>query len=839
MKGNKKMAKNTRGKQKKTENKGKHQRVVQDNSLLYAVICFAVAILLFLFFFVDSSAVVNKMFKQNLLGLFGVPAILIPFILVGLGVYFAKSRNSQKAGRKLILSFLTLSVISAFVHLSEEDVSGLGQAFSSAYALTIMSSHGGGFFGACIALPLYSLMHKAAAYIILSGILLTLVSFISECSVIGLLAGIVKGLYQIFRDSVNDIDNSKSVEKGCEMTKNVVKRRKNKMSTSDILSEIKDVDITKNQVGIDEIDTITNEGRITAGDESMKSLKKKSREIIDKADRAKDEGFKNNIDDVFREMYDDGLTEKRDTSWAEDLDTPKNQVQDEKKKEKKLTEFEKAEISEEIDKNNEKEIKEYVFPPIDLLNPPKTGSTDSRDEMYKTANKLISVLENFGVKAKLLQVTPGPSVTRYEILPSTGVKLSKIVGLADDLALNLAVSTVLVAPVPGKAAVGIEIPNKETASVTAREILESDEFKVSKSKLTIALGKDIGGRVVVGNIAKMPHLLIAGATGSGKSVCINTIITSLLYKASPDEVKLIMVDPKVVELGMYNGIPHLLIPVVTEAKKAAGALNWAVTEMMHRYDVFAENFVKNLEGYNQLMEKTGGEKMPQIVIIIDELADLMMVAAKEVEDYICRLAQLARAAGIHLIVATQRPTVDVITGLIKANIPSRIAFAVASQIDSRTIIDRGGADKLLGRGDMLYVPQGARSPIRVQGAFVSDDEIERLIEFLKDGNEDSNYSEDLAEHIERIAIGDNGVTPDEEDDGDELLPQAIELAVELGQISTAMIQRRLKVGYSRAGRIIDQMEARGIISGANGSKPRQVYINHSDLAGVSRYDEEE
>ena len=353
------------------------------------------------------------------------------------------------------------------------------------------------------------------------------------------------------------------------------------------------------------------------------------------------------------------------------------------------------------------------------------------------------------------------------------------------------------------------------------------------------MGKDIGGRVVVGNIAKMPHLLIAGATGSGKSVCINTIITSLLYKASPEEVKLIMVDPKVVELGMYNGIPHLLIPVVTDPKKAAGALNWAVTEMMHRYDTFAENFVKNLEGYNQLMEKTGGEKMPQIVIIIDELADLMMVAAKEVEDYICRLAQLARAAGIHLIVATQRPTVDVITGLIKANIPSRIAFAVASQIDSRTIIDRGGADKLLGRGDMLYVPQGARSPIRVQGAFVSDDEIERLIDFLKEGSEDSHYSEDLAEHIERIAIGDNGVTPDEDDDGDELLPQAIELAVELGQISTAMIQRRLKVGYSRAGRIIDQMEARGIISGANGSKPRQVYINHSDLVSAQYTSDDE
>lgn len=835
------MAKNTKGRPKKSGAKGKHQSAVEDKSLLYAVICFAAAVLLLLFFFVDSSAVVNRMFKQNLLGLFGVPAILIPFILIGLGVYFLKAKNSQKGGRKAILSFLTLCVISAFVHLSDTDVLGLGQAFSSGYALTIMSSHGGGFFGALIALPLYSLMHKAAAYIILSGILLTLVSFISECSVIGLIFGVFKGIYQIFAESVKDIDNASSIEKGRAMTENIARRTKNRkepMTTSDILSEIKDIDVTGNQVGIDEIDIITDSGRITAGDESMKALKRKSREIQDRADKAKDEGFKSNVDDVFNNMFSE--KEDKDTSWADDLDTPAESIKtEEKKKEKNLTEDEKAQISEEIDKNSEKEIKEYVFPSTDLLNTVKQGNTDSRDEMYKTANKLISVLENFGVKAKLLQVTPGPSVTRYEILPNTGVKLSKIVGLADDLALNLAVSTVLVAPVPGKAAVGIEIPNKETASVTAREILESDEFKVSKSKLTIALGKDIGGRVVVGNIAKMPHLLIAGATGSGKSVCINTIITSLLYKASPDEVKLIMVDPKVVELGMYNGIPHLLIPVVTDPKKAAGALNWAVTEMMHRYDTFAENFVKNLEGYNQLMEKTGGERMPQIVIIIDELADLMMVAAKEVEDYICRLAQLARAAGIHLIVATQRPTVDVITGLIKANIPSRIAFAVASQIDSRTIIDRGGADKLLGRGDMLYVPQGARSPLRVQGAFVSDDEIERLIDFLKQGNEDSHYSEDLAEHIERISIGDNGVTPDEDDDGDELLPQAIELAVELGQISTAMIQRRLKVGYSRAGRIIDQMEARGIISGANGSKPRQVYINHSDLASTQYMSDDE
>ena len=372
-------------------------------------------------------------------------------------------------------------------------------------------------------------------------------------------------------------------------------------------------------------------------------------------------------------------------------------------------------------------------------------------------------------------------------------------------------------------------------------MLDSPEFKNAKSKLTVCLGKDIGGNVVVGDIAKWPHALIAGATGSGKSVCINTIITSILYKADPSEVKLIMVDPKQVELGIYNGIPHLLIPVVTEAKKAAGALNWAVSEMMNRYDLFKNAGVRKLEMYNKLMEKNGGEKLPQIVIIIDELADLMMVAAKEVEDYVCRLAQLARAAGIHLIIATQRPSVDVITGLIKANIPSRIAFFVSSQVDSRTILDKAGAEKLLGMGDMLYYPTGARSTTRVQGAFVSDGEVERIVEHIKETSPVTHYSEDLEEHIERVSLGENGVTPDKDDDGDSLLPDAIKLAVELGKISTSMIQRRLGVGYSRAGRIIDQMEARGIVSPANGSKPRDVLVSHADMLfddTLNEYDDE-
>ena len=499
-------------------------------------------------------------------------------------------------------------------------------------------------------------------------------------------------------------------------------------------------------------------------------------------------------------------------------------------KAKKLTESEKMGFHDELDKALQEDKPEYRFPTLDLLEEPVKVSVDQKKELYRKAEQLISVLDNFNVKARPVQVTQGPTVTRYEIQPSSGTKLSKIVGLADDIALNMAVSTVLIAPVPGKAGtVGVEIPNSRITPVKIREMLESEEFINAKSKLTVCLGKDIGGNVVVGDIAKWPHALIAGATGSGKSVCINTIIISILYKASPNEVKLIMVDPKQVELGVYNGIPHLLIPVVTEAKKAAGALNWAVSEMMKRYELFKDAGVRKLEVYNKLMEKTGGEKLPQIVIIIDELADLMMVAAKEVEDYICRLAQLARAAGIHLIIATQRPSVDVVTGLIKANIPSRIAFFVSQQIDSRTIIDKAGAEKLLGMGDMLYYPTGARSTTRVQGAFVSDSEVERIVDYIKSTSPETHYSEDLEEHIERIALGENGVTPDTEEDGDELLPEAIRIAVERGKISTSMLQRRLGVGYSRAGRIMDQMEARGIVSPQNGSKPRDVLVSHADM----------
>ena len=475
------------------------------------------------------------------------------------------------------------------------------------------------------------------------------------------------------------------------------------------------------------------------------------------------------------------------------------------------------------------EDENYEYPPVELL---KQGmakaNKGSKKSLADIATKLQKTLHSFGVAAKVENVSVGPAITRYELKPAEGVRVSKIANLADDIALSLAAESIRIeAPIPGKQAVGIEVPNPEKEFVNLRDIIESPEFNKAESKLAFALGKDIAGDNVVTDIAKMPHVLIAGSTGSGKSVCINTLITSIIYKAKPSEVKLVMVDPKVVELSAYNGIPHLLIPVVTDPRKAAGALAWAVQEMVNRYSLFAEKSVRNIKGYNECLEANNLEgKLPHIVIIIDELADLMMVAKKEVEDAICRLAQMARAAGMHLVIATQRPSVDVITGIIKANIPSRIAFAVSSQIDSRTILDACGAEKLLGKGDMLFYPIGASKPTRIQGAFIDDKEVEKIVDFLKANAGGPVYNEDIIEEIEKANKTEKQIDEEEDsdDDADEFLMDAIESVIEIGQASTSFIQRRFKVGYARAGRIIDQMEARGIISGYEGSKPRKVLM---------------
>ncbi len=470
----------------------------------------------------------------------------------------------------------------------------------------------------------------------------------------------------------------------------------------------------------------------------------------------------------------------------------------------------------------------YNYPPIDLLaaaQPSQVKNREQSDELK--AKKLIETLASFGISARLIGVAHGPTVTRFELSPAAGVKVSRITALADDIALNLAaVSVRIEAPIPGKAAVGVEVPNDTIEVVPLRDVLESQEARKHPSRLAVALGRDNAGRYIVSDLAKMPHVLIAGATGSGKSVCINCIVCSILYRATPDEVKLMMIDPKVVELSSYNGIPHLLVPVVTDPKKAASALDWAVAEMSGRYKKFAELGVRDMKGYN-LHRPEDEPAMPQIVIIIDELADLMMVAPGEVEDSICRLAQLARAAGIHLVIATQRPSVNVITGVIKANIPSRIAFTVASQVDSRTILDVGGAEKLLGRGDMLFAPAGVNKPARVQGAWVSDDEVNDIVSYIKVRHE-TTYDEDVIEHLENAAMSD-AEKDDAKDEYDSLLPQAVEMVIEAGQASTSMIQRRLRVGYARAGRLIDEMEKRGIVGQADGAKPRNVLISREQF----------
>ena len=531
---------------------------------------------------------------------------------------------------------------------------------------------------------------------------------------------------------------------------------------------------------------------------------------------------------------------QKNASTAQDVQSPKSPEPESPKR--KVTAKEAAAsaelVAEEIAQGQAAERAEYCFPPIMLLKKPSRISADGTDEMRENTRRLNETLASFKIDAHIINVTRGPSVTRYEVELDKGVRLNKLTGCADDIALSLGASGVRIAAVPGKISiVGIEVPNQTVTTVSLREVIDSSEFKSAKSKSSFAVGKDISGACIVGNIAKMPHMLIAGTTGSGKSVCMNSIIISLLYKASPDDVKLIMVDPKMVELGIYNGIPHLLIPVVTDPKKAAGSLQWAVVEMMRRYKLMSDLGVRDLESYNSIVTaEEDGQKLPQVVVIIDELADLMMVAAKEVEDSICRIAQMGRAAGMHLIIATQRPSADVITGLMKANIPSRIAFSVASAMESRIILDTMGAEKLVGKGDMLYSPIGSGKPLRVQGCFVSDSEVEAVASYVKE-NYVAEYNQEVLEEIEQKArqAGKKSAASDPEPsadelDGDDMLPAAVDVILETGQASVSMLQRRLKLGYARAARIVDEMEEKGIVGPFQGSKPRSILITKEQWA---------
>ena len=559
-----------------------------------------------------------------------------------------------------------------------------------------------------------------------------------------------------------------------------------------------------------------------------------NRGLEEPADREAEAPAKPEDSDEFRAA---GIREvsPRPEFWEEQEEAPEKKRGKKSGRGKEEIEDETEAVASAVLSENRKPKRAYHIPPISLLKKGTKQKGESDAQLRETAVKLQQILQNFGVKVTVTNVSCGPSVTRYELQPEMGVKVSKIVGLSDDIKLNLAAADIRIeAPIPGKAAVGIEVPNKENSAVMLRDLLEASEFKNSNSKISFAVGKDIGGKAVVTDIGKMPHVLIAGATGSGKSVCINTLIMSILYKATPEEVKLIMIDPKVVELSVYNGIPHLMIPVVTDPKKAAGALNWAVAEMDRRYRAFAEYNVRDMKGYNERIKSEpdiNGEKpalMSQLVIIVDELADLMMVASGDVEGAICRLAQLARAAGIHLVVATQRPSVNVITGLIKANMPSRIAFAVSSGVDSRTIIDMNGAEKLLGKGDMLFYPAGYPKPARVQGSFVTDEEVQKVVEFLRTNNAAQEYDEEV---VNQVATSEPGMAAAAGDDNDRdtYFAEAGRLIIDKEKASIGMLQRTFKIGFNRAARIMDQLCEAGVVGGEEGTKPRKVLMSKEEF----------
>lgn len=743
--------------------------VKKHNKDLQVVLLLLLSVLSAILIYVKSGYI-GEHLSPMLGGVIGWIKYIIPIGFFSIAISVACEKDKQYTTSKLFQYFTLLICISVIITVFKGSVDVTNKEFEESVVASYqegMKSIGGGAIGTIVAYPLVELIDSVGTVILAIGVGIISIIF---------LYGIRPA--EIVKNIVEEKEARKE-EREEEIEEEQTKLRKNRKLNDESEVEIKQ---EKNHHSI------------------FNKKEKENPEILDDQIKIKISSNENL----------EGNSENKALF--------KTQEEEKEDKSRQVLTLEHAITVE--DQN-------YEFPPIDLLKEGKSATKSTKKAIQDTASKLQRTLYSFGVSAKVENVSVGPTITRYELRPAEGVRVNKIANLSDDIALSLAAESIRIeAPIPGKQAVGIEIPNKEKEVVSLRDIIDSDKFKQSKSKLSFALGKDAAGELVVTDIAKMPHVLIAGSTGSGKSVCINTLITSILYKAKPSEVKLIMVDPKVVELSVYNGIPHLLIPVVTDPKKAAGALAWAVQEMVNRYSLFAQKNVRDIKGYNAALDKEGVDgKLPQIVIIIDELADLMMVSPKDVEDAICRLAQMARAAGMHLVIATQRPSVDVITGIIKANIPSRIAFAVSSQVDSRTILDTMGAEKLLGKGDMLFYPSGAAKATRVQGAFISDGDVEKIVDFLKKDGE-AVYSEDILDSIEKANSTDKEIEENSEDDeADPFLEDAIEAVIEIGSASASLIQRRFKVGYARAGRIIDQMEARGIISGYQGSKPREVLMS--------------
>ena len=754
-------------------------------------------------------------------GMIGIMQYILPIGMFAIAIKLAC--DGEEVGSKItqyMVAIISLSIVFSVMQIFGGELNStkeLTEVVKDAYYYG-MQNKGGGAIGAVAAVPLAKMLGDVGAVILCIGLTLILLVFTFGINLTDIINLIVDKLEdkkeeRLERHELIEKERRKEEKENRETPAQKRRREKEERKRNAEIERFENE--KKNSEELGEQIKINFGGRLINGLDEKKGLKKYDHSNDDLEPLTKESKLIHNNsrqsdpDVIEANLFTDVEEEKED-------------------KKKAVLQLEHSLIVED---------EHYEYPPVEILSKPsKKALKGGAKALTDTAAKLQKTLYSFGVSAKVENVSVGPTITRYELKPAEGVRVSKIAGLADDIALNLAAETIRIeAPIPGKQAVGIEVPNNEKEAVHLREVLDSDEFKNSKSKLAIALGKDVSGKIRLADIAKMPHVMIAGSTGSGKSVCINTIITSIVYHAKPSEVKFVMVDPKVVELSVYNGIPHLLIPVVTDPRKAAGALAWAVQEMEDRYQKFASKGVRDLKGYNKAIEKENEiGKLPQIVIIIDELADLMMVAKNDVEDAICRLAQKARAAGMHLVIATQRPSVDVITGLIKANIPSRIAFAVSSQVDSRTILDSVGAEKLLGKGDMLYFPTGAPKPYRVQGAFVSDEEVEKIVDFIK-SNGTATYSEDILESIENSNKGgkENIDTKDEDDDTDPFLMDAIETVVETQQASTSFIQRRFKVGYARAGRIIDQMEERGVISGYQGSKPREVLMTKERWAELN------
>jgi S-DNA-T family DNA segregation ATPase FtsK/SpoIIIE len=812
--------------QNRSKNKSKYSLDLAVISLLL------ISILLFVLIYGETGAI-GEVLSPVLGGIIGFIKYFIPIGMLAIAVSVARD-NREYVMSKLIQYVIFLACIAAMLTIFQISKGTINVDLEFKEVLQVAydlgeKNIGGGTVGAVIAYPLISLfgMFGAAIAAVGTAIILLVFTFGIEPS-------------KIIAAFLDKIDEERASNR--EEMEAAYNRRKQKSTFVEIDDEEEPKPVRR------KLEKKAEKAVPEAIEEDQITINLNNSDI---AEEPKEEKVKFNIFNKNQEVKaEKEEIEEKPKNNPDEIEANLFKVEEETKETKTKAVLQLAHNEVSVDDEN------YEFPPVELM---KVGDNKAnkggKKALADTATRLQKTLYSFGVSAKVENVSVGPAITRYELKPAEGVRVSKIAKLSDDIALNLAAESIRIeAPIPGKQAVGIEIPNKEKEVVHLREIIESTKFQDAESNLSVALGKDIAGDPVIADIAKMPHVLIAGSTGSGKSVCINTLIASILYKAKPSEVKLLMVDPKVVELSIYNGIPHLLIPVVTDSKKAAGALAWAVQEMENRYQLFAQKNVRDLKGYNaiverekeervgktdehsQLEEKYDQGKLPQIVIIIDELADLMMVAAKDVEDAICRLAQKARAAGMHLVIATQRPSVDVITGIIKANVPSRIAFAVSSQIDSRTILDMAGAEKLLGKGDMLFYPIGASKPVRVQGSFVDDKEVEKIVSFIKKDGEQSEYSKKILEQIENSSKSDKERDEDLMDDDDEtdpLLTEAIEYALEVGQASVSMFQRKFKIGYSRAGRLIDSMHERGIISGFEGSKPRKLLMTKERWAELN------